>query len=105
MRGMSVTEGFHDFVILRGGLTVFPQLIAEPRAIPDGDEPICSGLVELDALIGGGLTWGTTTLFVGPGRCRQVDGRGPVSLRGGESACQGCRVSVRRAPQDVRGEM
>lgn len=66
MRGMSVTEGFHDFVILRGGLTVFPQLIAEPGAIPESDEPICSGLMELDALIGGGLAWGTTTLFIGP---------------------------------------
>ena len=43
MRGMSVTEGFHDFVILRGGLTVFPQLIAEPGAIPDRREPIRSG--------------------------------------------------------------
>ena len=66
MRGMAVTEGFHDFVILRGGLTVYPQLIAEPGAMPDGDHPIRSGLAELDALIGGGLTWGTTTLFVGP---------------------------------------
>ena len=66
MRGMSVTEGFHDFVIRRGGLTVFPQLIATPRSIPDIDEPIRSGLRELDSLIGGGLTWGTTTLFVGP---------------------------------------
>jgi circadian clock protein KaiC len=66
MRGLSVTEGFHDFVILRGGLTVFPQLIAEPREVPDGEQPIRSGLVELDSLIGGGLTWGTTTLFVGP---------------------------------------
>jgi circadian clock protein KaiC len=53
-------------VILRGGLTVFPQLIAEPRATPADDQPIRSGLPELDALVGGGLTWGTTTLFVGP---------------------------------------
>ncbi len=67
MRGMSVTEGFHDFTILHGGLTVFPQLIAGPGAgRRPADEPIRSGLVELDALIGGGLTWGTTTLFVGP---------------------------------------
>jgi len=66
MRGMSVTEGFHDFVILHGGLMVFPQLVAEPGAIRPGDEPIRSGLSELDALIGGGLTWGTTTLFIGP---------------------------------------
>lgn len=66
MRGMSVTEGFHDFVILRGGLTVFPQLIAETRGAPDRDTPIRSGVAELDALVGGGLTWGTSTLFVGP---------------------------------------
>ena len=66
MRGMSVTEGFHDFVIRRGGLTVFPQLSAVPGAAADSDEPVRSGLVELDALIGGGLAWGTTTLFVGP---------------------------------------
>lgn len=66
MRGMSVTEGFHDFVIRRGGLTVFPQLSAVPGAVAESSEPIRSGLVELDALIGGGLTWGTTTLFVGP---------------------------------------
>ena len=66
MRGMAVTEGFHDFIIVRGGLTVFPQLVAEPRASPDDREPIRSGVAELDALAGGGLTWGTTTLFIGP---------------------------------------
>jgi circadian clock protein KaiC len=65
MRGMSVTEGFHDFVIVRGGLVVFPQLTAD--AGPLGDiRPIQSGLDELDALLGGGLTWGTTTLLIGP---------------------------------------
>lgn len=65
MRGMAVTEGFHDFVIVRGGLTVFPQLVPEAAHQGDG-EPIRSGLEELDALVGGGLTWGTTTLLVGP---------------------------------------
>jgi circadian clock protein KaiC len=65
MRGMSVTEGFHDFVIARGGLTVFPQLVVEAGQAGD-DRPIRSGLDELDALLGGGLTWGTTTLFIGP---------------------------------------
>jgi circadian clock protein KaiC len=65
MRGMSVTEGFHDFVIVRGGLAVFPQLAAEAGPPPDG-APIRSGSKELDALLGGGLTWGTTTLLVGP---------------------------------------
>jgi circadian clock protein KaiC len=66
MRGMAVTEGFHDFTIARGGLKVFPQLVAAPTAAPLLDEPIRSGVPALDALVGGGLTWGTTTLFVGP---------------------------------------
>jgi circadian clock protein KaiC len=65
MRGQSVTEGFHDFVIRRGGLRVFPQLIADARRRIDG-HPIRSGLADLDSLMGGGLTWGTTTLLVGP---------------------------------------
>src|SRR5690606_17173417 len=34
LRGTAVTEGFHDFVIRRGGLTVFPQLVAEPNRQP-----------------------------------------------------------------------
>jgi circadian clock protein KaiC len=65
MRGMPVIEGVHDFVIVRGGLTVFPQLVA-PTGTPVDETPIPSGLDELDALLGGGLTWGTTTLLVGP---------------------------------------
>lgn len=65
MRGMAVTEGFHDFAIARGGLIVFPQLAVEPGPVVDA-RPIQSGLEELDALLGGGLTWGTTTLLIGP---------------------------------------
>ena len=66
MRGLPVTEGFHDFIIRPGGLTVFPQLIVEPRPEGSSDAPIRSGSDELDAILGGGLTWGTSTLFVGP---------------------------------------
>ena len=66
LRGTAVTEGFHDFVILRGGLTVFPQLVPDDNAAARPPAPVISGLPELDALLGGGLTWGTTTLFVGP---------------------------------------
>ena len=65
MRGMAVTEGFHDFAIARGGLVVFPQLAVEAGPVSDGP-PIQSGLEALDALLGGGLTWGTTTLLIGP---------------------------------------
>lgn len=66
LRGTAVTEGFHDFVILRGGLTVFPQLTPDASGQPRPTTPVQSGLAELDALLGGGLTWGTTTLFIGP---------------------------------------
>jgi circadian clock protein KaiC len=66
LRGRAVTEGFHDFVILRGGLSVFPQLIPDVNTGARTPTPVTSGLSELDALLGGGLTWGTTTLFVGP---------------------------------------
>jgi circadian clock protein KaiC len=65
LRGTAVTEGFHDFIIARGGLTVFPQLVPEASG-PRPSAPVASGLPELDALLGGGLTWGTTTLVIGP---------------------------------------
>jgi circadian clock protein KaiC len=65
VRGVPVTEGFHDFKIQRGGLVVYPQLTP-----PTSDEPrtsmIHSGVPELDRLLGGGLTWGTCTLLLGP---------------------------------------
>lgn len=66
LRGTAVTEGFHDFIIARGGLTVFPQLKADESGAARPAAPVKSGLGELDALLGGGLTWGTTTLFIGP---------------------------------------
>ena len=65
LRGTAVTEGFHDFIIARGGLTVFPQLVPEASR-PRPSAPVASGSPELDALLGGGLTWGTTTLVIGP---------------------------------------
>jgi circadian clock protein KaiC len=64
-RGVAAVEGFHDFTINRGGVEVFPQL--EPsEGQPVAPEPITSGLHALDALLGGGLAWGTTTLVIGP---------------------------------------
>jgi circadian clock protein KaiC len=65
LRGVAATEGFHDFVIRRGGVVAFPQ-IPIPDGAPKNDQPIASGIAELDALVGGGLTWGTTTLVIGP---------------------------------------
>ncbi len=65
LRGVGATEGYHDFKIQRGGLVVFPQLVPE-RKRPRAAGVVSSGVAELDRLLGGGLTWGTTTLFIGP---------------------------------------
>ena len=65
-RGVAAIEGFHDFIIRRGGLEVFPQLVARREGSPRPDGIVASGVAELDQLLGGGLTWGTTTLLIGP---------------------------------------
>jgi circadian clock protein KaiC len=66
LRGVAVVDGYHDFRIRRGGLDVFPQLVPDSSARQINDASIASGVGELDALLGGGLNWGTCTLFIGP---------------------------------------
>ncbi len=66
LRGLAATEGFHDFVIAHGGLVVFPQLTLTGAKTSRLSAPVRSGVEELDDLLGGGLNWGTTTLFIGP---------------------------------------
>ena len=65
VRGVAATEGFHDFKIDRGGLVVYPQLTPESNDRPR-TTMIRSGVDALDRLLGGGLTWGTCTLVLGP---------------------------------------
>lgn len=66
MRGVGVRGGFHDFTIHKGGITVFPRLTAgEHRASPH-EGLIRSGIAEMDALVGGGLERGTTSMIMGP---------------------------------------
>jgi circadian clock protein KaiC len=65
VRGVAVTEGYHDFKIERGGLVVYPQL-TPGSSEGSRTSNIASGVPELDRLLGGGLTWGTCTLLLGP---------------------------------------
>jgi circadian clock protein KaiC len=66
-RGRTYAGGFHDFVIRKEGLEVFPRLVAaEHRAEPHRPEVLPSGIASLDALLGGGLMTGGSTLLVGP---------------------------------------
>jgi circadian clock protein KaiC len=64
-RGVQFRGGFHDYAIERGGLTVFPRLIAAEHRQLSRRGRLSSGLPALDALTGGGLDEGTSTLILG----------------------------------------
>jgi circadian clock protein KaiC len=69
MRGTDFRAGFHYFVIRRGGLEVFPRLIAAEHHIPFVGDPVASSIPELDALLDGGPLRGTCVLISGPAGC------------------------------------
>jgi len=64
-RGVNFRGGYHDYVIHKGGLKVFPRLVASEHRQEGRSGKRPSGLQELDALIGGGLEEGTSTLIAG----------------------------------------
>lgn len=66
LRSCSYREGYHDLAIRRGGLEVFPRLVAAGHHQAFEPTPISSGVKRLDDLLGGGLPKGTSTLIVGP---------------------------------------
>lgn len=66
MRGTDFRGGYHDFCIKRGGLDVFPRLIATDHQQDFVRERIKSGVTALDSLLGGGPDRGTSTLLMGP---------------------------------------
>jgi circadian clock protein KaiC len=65
-RGVHFRGGYHDYIIRRGGLQVFPRISTNGRSIrrPAG-ERIASGVEGIDRLLGGGLEKGTSTLLIG----------------------------------------
>jgi circadian clock protein KaiC len=65
-RGQSFRGGYHDFVIGSGGVRVFPRLVAAEHRRGFWGETVCSGIPELDSLLRGGITAGTSTLVLGP---------------------------------------
>ena len=66
LRGVRYRGGFHDFTIRTGGLEVFPRLVAAESREPAPPTAVASGVRELDALLGGGVERGTSTLIMGP---------------------------------------
>jgi circadian clock protein KaiC len=66
LRGVDFRGGYHDFVIDRGGLVIFPRLVASEHKHEFERGVASSGLAELDAMLGGGLDRGTSALLLGP---------------------------------------
>jgi circadian clock protein KaiC len=66
LRGVEFSGGFHDFVIRRGGITVFPRLVAAQHTGEFKRGIANSGITELDELLGGGIDYGSSTLLLGP---------------------------------------
>jgi circadian clock protein KaiC len=66
LRGKRYQGGYHDFTIVKGGLDVFPRLVAAEHHADFKRDPVASGVKPLDALLGGGLDPGTSTLIMGP---------------------------------------
>ncbi len=64
-RGSAYRGGFHDYEIRRGGLEVYPRLVAAEHRGPSSRDRMPSGLSGLDSLVGGGLERGTSTLMAG----------------------------------------
>lgn len=66
MRGSSFFSGYHNFTIETGGLHVYPRVQANGQRDYDRWSIVPSGVSGLDAMLGGGLRAGTSTLIVGP---------------------------------------
>jgi circadian clock protein KaiC len=65
-RGQPFRGGFHDVVIRTGGLFVFPRLVAAEHRKAFTRRQIRSGNEGLDAILGGGIEQGSSTLVIGP---------------------------------------
>jgi circadian clock protein KaiC len=64
-RGIRFRGGYHDFVIHRGGIEVYPRLVASESRTAPNMEKLPSSIAEMDSLLGGGIERGTSTLIVG----------------------------------------
>lgn len=66
LRGIEYLGGFHDYIIKKGGVSVFPRMTSSNYEAKIIDKRYSSGIKELDNLLGGGIDAGTSTLFLGP---------------------------------------
>lgn len=65
-RGQAFRGGFHDFAIRTGGLVVFPRLRATEHRTSFSRTQTTIDIAEFNALLGGGIEQGSSTLVLGP---------------------------------------
>lgn len=65
-RAQGFRGGYHDFVIRAGGVQVFPRLVAAEHRRRVNRSRIGTGIAGFDALLGGGIEQGSSTLLMGP---------------------------------------
>jgi len=66
IRGVKFHEGNHDLILQKGGMVIFPRLIAADHYSDFKMEHFPSSIQRLDLLLGGGLDRGTSNMFMGP---------------------------------------
>lgn len=65
-RGQAFRGGYHDFVIKSDGAQVFPRLVSAEHRTAFERKRLSTGVAGLDALLGGGVEQGSSTLLLGP---------------------------------------
>jgi len=84
LRGVDFIGGYHDVALRKGGLRIYPRLIAADHHQAFLGEAVPSGNSEIDALLGGGPLRGTSTLLTGPAG----SGKTNVALQYVVAACR-----------------
>ena len=98
-RGVAYRGGYHDYLIEKGGIVVFPRLIAAEHRTVNQGRKLPSDIKELDALLGGGIEEGTSTLIVGSaGESRPATRTGSIRV-----ASPFLSSVSRKTPQTVAG--
>ena len=65
-RGQRYRGGNHDFIIETGAVRVFPRLVSAEHRTRFARDVLASESAELNALLGGGIERGSSTLILGP---------------------------------------
>lgn len=90
MRGVEFVAGYHDMILRKGGIDLFPRLIAAEHHGPFIGEAVSSGIRELDKMLAGGPQRGTSTLITGPAG----SGKTTLALQYLDAACKRGEPSV-----------